>query len=230
MVLHLNIMTFFFHVFIELYKQLARDRSKDTLHGAFLDMTIHSADPVIAEHSKQCMKKSMEIGRRLGVKGVVFHTGLLAGFKEASYMDSWLEINEAFFRSLCSEYSEIEIYMENMFDLDPELWIRLGERLADVSNFGLCLDYAHASLADYPAADWLKAAAPFVKHMHINDNDLRDDLHLPVGEGKIDWNSFKKEMKNALFNENHNISILIEVKGIEAFQTSMMYWQKLWEE
>ena len=35
------------------YKALERNRSLDTLHGAFLDVTIHSDDPEIYEISKR---------------------------------------------------------------------------------------------------------------------------------------------------------------------------------
>ena len=37
---------------IEFYKSLPRDRSMDTLHGAFLDVTLHSADRKIKEISE----------------------------------------------------------------------------------------------------------------------------------------------------------------------------------
>ena len=55
------------------YCSLRRDRSKDTLHGVFLDVVISSDDPQIAEYSKKRFRQSMEIARRMAIKGVVFH-------------------------------------------------------------------------------------------------------------------------------------------------------------
>ncbi|MCM1236190.1 MAG: hypothetical protein NC489_39405, partial [Ruminococcus flavefaciens] len=30
------------------------------------------------------------------------------------------------------------------------------------------------------------------KHIHINDNDLKQDLHLALGDGQIVWERFQK--------------------------------------
>ena len=107
-----------------------------------------SSDPNIAAYSKKRIRQALEIGRRLGVKGIVFHTGLIAGFKEQSYVSNWLSVNVDFFQKICMEYPDLNVYMENMFDRDEELLYQLAERMKDVPNFGICLDYAHAAISD----------------------------------------------------------------------------------
>ncbi len=62
---------------ISFYVKQPHDRSRDTMHGAFLDITIHSEDSLIRQASERRIRQSMEIARELGVRGVVFHT---AGF------------------------------------------------------------------------------------------------------------------------------------------------------
>ena len=62
---------------ISFYSSIDRDRSGDTLHGAFVGLDIASADIVLRERSRALFRKSMQIAKKLGVKGVVFHTGLL---------------------------------------------------------------------------------------------------------------------------------------------------------
>lgn len=68
--------------------------------------------------------------------------------------------------------------MENMFDEAPDILAGLAERMKDIENFGICLDYAHAMLSKCPGDEWVRTLAPYIRHMHINDNDLENDLHL----------------------------------------------------
>ncbi len=37
-----------------------------------------------------------------------------------------------------------------------------------------------------PLSDFFDVLSPFIKHVHLHDNDGISDLHLPPGEGKID--------------------------------------------
>ena len=82
---------------IEFYAKYRSDFSRDTMHGAFLDVTIHSSDRLIREASELRIHQSMEIAKRMGLKGVVFHTGKLAGFNVESYLKLWHETNLRFF-------------------------------------------------------------------------------------------------------------------------------------
>ena len=208
---------------VDKYLSCGRDTSMDTMHGVFLDMVIHSTDPSIAEYSKQRIHQSMEIAKRLGVKGVIFHTGLIAGFKEQKYVSNWIKVNAEFFSKLCAEYPDICVYMENMFDFDYELILKLSKELEDVTNFGICLDYAHAAISHVAPVEWLRKCAPYIKHMHINDNDLINDLHMTLGKGKIDWQEFRRELELLLESGimKEMPGILIELKSLESFEESI---------
>ena len=214
---------------VERYLSCNRDTGMDTMHGAFLDLVLHSSDPKIAEYSKQCMRKSMEIAKRLGVKGVIFHTGLIAGFKEYNYVSNWITKNAEFFRDLCTSYPDIQVYMENMFDYDYELILKLSKELEGVTNFGMCLDYAHAAISHVAPEEWLRMCAPYIKHMHINDNDLINDLHMTLGKGKIDWQEFGAELEKLVKSGEMKEmpGILIEVKSLESFEESMELFNHL---
>ena len=72
--------------------------------------------------------------------------------------------------------------------------------------------------------DFAKELSPFIKHLHINDNDLEDDLHLAVGDGKIDWNIFKNHFDEDLKNAK---SILIETSDISSQRKSAEYLRTL---
>ena len=166
----------------------------------------------------------METAEELGVRGVVFHTGLLRDYREKSYLENWLETNAAFWEKVLEDFPGREIYLENMFEADGECLAKLGRRMASSGRFGICLDYAHA--AAFGDAEnlvgWMERTAPYIRHMHINDNNLKDDLHLPVGRGKIDWQQFRHLMEKYQVNA----SVLLEVKGFEAQKESLEYIRK----
>ena len=113
--------------------------------------------------------------------------------------------------------------MENMFDFDYELILKLSKELEDVTNFGICLDYAHAAISHVAPVEWLRKCAPYIKHMHINDNDLINDLHMTLGKGKIDWQEFRRELELLLEGGimKETPGILIELKSLESFEESI---------
>ncbi|MDE6910342.1 MAG: sugar phosphate isomerase/epimerase [Lachnospiraceae bacterium] len=207
---------------ISFYVKQPRDRSRDTMHGAFLDVTIHSEDSMIRQASGYRIRQSMEIARDMGLRGVVFHTGRLYGFRDEQYIRNWLDVNEAFFGGLLQEYPKQQIFMENMFDEAPDILQQLAKRLEHEPRFGVCLDYAHAAVTDIAGEQWVEALAPYIRHMHINDNDRINDLHQEIGAGKIDWQAFDSQMRRFQVAS----SVLIEMKDLGRQRRSMEYLKK----
>ena len=204
---------------IDFYKSIDRDRSEDTMHGAFLDVTLHSTDNRIREVSELRVRQSMEIAKELGIRGVVFHTNMIANFKDAAYMKKWVDTNAAFYKKLLQEYPGIHVFVENMFDLDPDMLVQLAGEMAEEPYFGICLDYAHATISKVEAKKWFEVLKPYIKHMHINDNDLKHDLHMAIGTGNINY----KELKELLESCEIEPSILVEVSKLEDQEASLVY-------
>lgn len=207
---------------IDFYKSLDRDRSEDTMHGAFLDVTLHSTDDRIREVSELRVRQSMEIAKELGIRGVVFHTNMIANFKDAVYMKKWVDTNAAFYKTLLQEYPGIYVFVENMFDFDPDMLLALAKEMENEPYFGICLDYAHATISKVEAKKWFEVLKPYIKHMHINDNDLKNDLHMALGTGKINY----KELKELLESGEIEPSILVEVSKLEDQEASLVYMKK----
>lgn len=196
-----------------------------TLHGAFLDVTVFSDDSLIAKASDYRVEQSLKLAELLGAKGVVFHTNYIANFRLESYRKSFVEKNATYWKEKLSRHKDLQIYIENMFDDTPELLVQLAEAMKDVDNFGICFDYAHAHVFGNPQEieTWVQALAPYVKHLHINDNDWKQDLHLAVGDGNIDWKRFKTYYET-YFPE---ATVLIEVSGMEKIRKSLDYLDRL---
>ncbi len=197
--------------------------SADTMHGAFLDVTIHSDDSLIRDVSMRRVRQSMETAKRMGLKGIVFHTGRLAGFRSAGYLKNWRDRNVSFFTEIAAQYPEQQIYMENMFDEAPDVLAGLAEQMRDVENFGICLDYAHAMIfSKCSGREWIEPLAPYIRHIHINDNDLQHDLHLAVGAGRLDW----QEFDHLIRQYDIEAPVLVEVNGYEAQKESLQYMKR----
>ncbi len=196
-----------------------------TSHGAFLDVTVFSDDIRIVEVSDYRVEQSLKIATELGVKGVVFHTNYIANFMQKSYCDSWVERNFIYWSKKLEKYSNLYIYIENMFDIQPFILERLAKKLSIYKNFGVCFDYAHAHVFgdENKVDEWVKSLHPYVKHIHINDNDFKEDLHLPLGEGCINWDIFKKYYEQ-YFSE---ASVLLELRGYQNIKKSIDFFKSL---
>ncbi|MBE5926411.1 MAG: sugar phosphate isomerase/epimerase [Lachnospiraceae bacterium] len=182
-----------------------------TVHGAFFDVIPFSIDSKIRQVSMLRIEQSIDVAKQLGAKAVVFHTNYNPFLNSVAYVESWIKENIKIWYDIIKNNPDINIYIENMFDVTPDIMLKLGEGLSVHNNFGICLDYAHASLGKVAPYIWAEKLGKFVKHIHINDNDLVSDLHLAWGKGKINrelfYESYEKYMSDA--------TVLIETSLME---------------
>ena len=207
---------------IDFYKKLDRDRTRDILHGAFLDVTVHSEDKRIRDVSILRIRQSMEIAAELGIRGVVFHTNQIPNFKTPGYIQHWVDSNRDFWMMILDEYPTLEVFLENMFDEDPNMLYRLAVEMQEQERFGICFDYAHATVFGQNIDMWADKLLPFTKHIHINDNNLNVDMHQSIGKGAIDWHQFNRLIKQSRTDS----SVLIEVNGLQKQEESLQYMKK----
>lgn len=200
---------------IRAYLGAGRDRSGDTLHGPFLDITIHSSDSLIRRASDYRIRQVSEIALRLQVKGMILHTNIIPNFYEENYRKGWIDRNEEYLTALLEEYPGLHIYMENMFDEEPDCLVALARRMQG-KRLSVCLDLAHAHLSKTEISVWQQTCAPYIAHYHINDNHGRVDEHLPVGDGDIAWEKILPAMCP-------DASVLVEVSSLEKYRKSVRY-------
>ncbi|MGN1415614.1 MAG: TIM barrel protein [Oscillospiraceae bacterium] len=194
-----------------------------TCHGDFFDVLVFSSDRLIRDISAMRVRQSIEAAQEAGAGAVIFHTNHNPFFISQSYVSNWLDCNVRFWSGILSEYPNISIYIENMCDSSPDMLAALAEKLSSFPNFGVCFDYAHACVFGSDMDSWVTALAPYIRHLHINDNDLKSDLHLAVGDGKIDWNRFK-EYYLKYFTD---ATVLIETSSVEAQRRSAQFLSEL---
>ena len=65
-------------------------------------------------------------------------------------------------------------------------------------NLGICLDTGHLNLGGGDQAEFIRAAGPLLRALHIADNEGQTDQHLmPFGRGTVAWDTVTREL-NAL--------------------------------
>ncbi|MCR5349651.1 MAG: sugar phosphate isomerase/epimerase, partial [Acholeplasmatales bacterium] len=199
-------------------KYSSLNRKNDTLHGVFFDIVLDSKDNLIKNISYQRVRKSLEIASKLKCKGVVFHTNYITWMKDINYKERWIKLNTEAYLKLIEEFKDLEIYIENMFDLDPYMLRDLVKNI-NHERIGVCLDIAHASISNMDLDIWFKELSPYIKHIHINDNDKIIDSHEELGKGKIDY----KKAYEYINKLNDNTSILIEISDYNKTYNSIKY-------
>ncbi len=207
---------------IKQYEQIGVPQGS-TMHGAFFDVILHSRDKVVRENARKRMRQSMEIAKRMGLGAVIFHTNYQPCIVGEGYMQSVIRENVVFLKELLEEYPMIPIYLENMFDDTPDLLVEISKQLQEYSNYGVCFDYGHACVYGSDIDYWVQRIAPHTKHLHINDNDLKRDLHLALGSGEINWEQFR-DYYQRYFSQ---CSVLVEVYGVEEQAASLEFLEGL---
>ena len=158
------------------------------LHGHFMD-TIHvSPDPDVRDLATKRYRESMDMAEAIGAEFIVFHTQYNTALRLPDYPEIFHQSSLRYWPEIADEAGGrgIMLYLENMFDVDPEPSGRLAREL-DHPAFRLCLDVAHAKIhSDVPISKWIAEYGDYLGHIHINDCDGENDLHQELGEGILD--------------------------------------------
>ena len=83
------------------------------------------------------------------------------------------------------EDPEVEIVLENVLETQPDMILDILEGVDD-PRLRMCFDVGHINAYSYiPIMDWLETCAPWIGHIHINNNDGREDQHMGLKDGSI---------------------------------------------
>ena len=76
--------------------------------------------------------------------------------------------------------------LENVMEPGPDMLVQIAAGVDD-PRFGLCLDVGHANtrVSETPPLDWIAPMAPWLRHVHLHNNDGDWDLHDALGQGMI---------------------------------------------
>ena len=189
---------------------------KLTSHLPFYDLNLASVDRHISDYSMKVMIKGLVFCEKLDIRSAVAHFGFnvkLAG-KAA---EKW---KEKFFtqkRLLESEAKKrgVDLIWENTYEENFDFF---DEILKVSPDTRFCLDCGHCNcFADFSPVEFFDRYGEKVVHLHLHDNDGKEDSHLPPGSGSVDFSALfnvigKSEIENAVFEiepemymENKNV-------------------------
>ncbi len=188
-----------------------------TVHGPFMDLCPVSVDPAIKEISKRRFDQLLKVIPAIGPKIVVGHAGYDAK-RLFSFKEEWIDGISEFWENVAVGLKESDclLVLENVYEHFPEDILPVFENLRQ-HDVGFCFDVGHMNVfskTDLP--DWLTKLGPYLKQFHLHDNNGDLDLHLPPGQGNIDFHTIfefienKKPILTLEPHEEKDLTVMLE--------------------
>ncbi len=154
-----------------------------TIHAPFMDLSPGAVDSLVRKVTVERFSMVVDIGACLGAKAIVFHSGY-EKWKYGLKIDPWLEESIKTWKQILTKAEgRVPVLIENIFEDEPGNLRLLMEQIDD-PNFGLCFDTGHFNLfSKVSLKEWLSQTLPYIKELHLHNNDRTSDQHYPVDEG-----------------------------------------------
>jgi sugar phosphate isomerase/epimerase len=174
-----------------------------TVHAPMADTNIAASDRNLRRFIIKRLEKSMQYAHQLDCLSWIFHPGFHSGI--SSFYPGWdWQINLESVKTLSAlgrKYN-VKIAIENI----PEIFPALLRSVDDFSRFyeelgidiGLALDVGHANV-NGQTKEFMNKFGDRIVHMHVSDNDGKQDSHLGIGKGTVDWQDFAKSVRRMQF-------------------------------
>jgi sugar phosphate isomerase/epimerase len=103
------------------------------------------------------------------------------------------------------------------------------EVVKSIPDLSIHVDIAHAYLHGGLAHidQFLRGFRDRLAHVHVSDNHGKDDEHLPVGEGKINFERVVKTLKRIKYDGTITFEIFQRKK--EGLPRSLVTFKRLWD-
>jgi len=185
-----------------------------TVHAPFTGINICLQNKELLNATMRRLKESIVNSASLDCRLWVFHPGMKAGVSMFYPGMDWTRNLESV--RLLSEFANehgVKTAIENV--MEPFVLKSVAEfkRFYDELNedVGLALDTGHANLSG-EVDGFLTELSDKLVHVHAQDNLGKEDQHLGIGYGSINWQSFADLLKKTSFD---GIVILESVEHIE---------------
>jgi len=196
-----------------------------TLHAPFANINIATPAEDMRNFFLKRLEESMDFARQLECRLTVFHPGLRTGISDFYPGVDWKTNIESVQKLLrLSRKHGVEIAIENV----PEQFGFLVANVEQFSRFfnelgkdiGLVLDVGHSNINGQTHA-FIEAFGEKIIHVHAHDNDGKQDLHLGVGSGTVNWQQFAEDTKKTRFEG------IVMVESYYNIKESIVKLQKL---
>lgn len=197
-----------------------------TFHAPFMDLSPGSPDPKIRDLTRQRLGQLIRLIPLFRPKTVVCHTG----YDHRRYWhirDLWLNNSLDIWSEIAGDIQSggTVLMLENVYEQSPGDMIDLLEHLSDY-GVGFCLDSGHqAVFSNLPMDAWIASLGPYLAQLHLHDNSGKQDEHLALGRGRID---FRHLFKLLTAISSIQPVITLEPHREEELWPSLRYLEKIW--
>ncbi len=206
--------------------QIRKRGLSTTLHAPYLDLSPGSLDSAVRALTKRRFHQVLELVPIFKPQTVVCHTG----YDHKRYWgskDAWIEKSQALWIWLSEEIKKEEslLMLENVYEQSPQEFLDVYEGLRG-QHVGFCLDTGHMaafSIVDLPT--WLQSLGEHIKQLHLHDNLGKQDDHLALGKGQIDFRLLFKYLQG---RKSDPPIITIEPHREEDLWPSLEYLERFW--
>lgn len=175
---------------LEVADIFAKQGLKVSIHLPFLELRPGALDPFILEATRKRLLEAVDIAAVYSPVHSIAHIGYFPQEYDDFFSD-WLVNSLTTWEMVLDRINErFPLFWENVYELEPEPIKDLLSHLGSIRYLGFCLDIGHwfcfgkgSELGNL--AQWLQLLGPFLKHLHLHDNDGFDDKHLGLGAGNI---------------------------------------------
>lgn len=201
---------------------------KFSVHAPFSDINIASPSKPILRTVLKRLEKSIACASDLNAYLWVFHPGLKTGISMFYPHMDWLQNLKSIklLLKIADDYG-VRIAIENVPEPYPflmknvEHFTRFYEEINE--KIGLALDIGHANI-NRQTEQFLTNFADKIVHIHAHDNYGKDDQHLGVSYGMVDWNKTAQLLKEISYNKT------VIVESVEHIEESLSRLKQLFEE
>jgi sugar phosphate isomerase/epimerase len=175
------------------------------------------------------MRRCLDVFAEVGAELVNVHPDFRVPLHEEPYI---IKANTESIAALVESAGQrgLRMMVENV----PGLYNRtdvLSALLAALPDLGFHLDVGHANLGTdrIITGDLLRACGHRLAHVHLSDNrGGHDDLHLPLGAGRIDW----LQTADLLIAAGYDGTVTLEVFSADQdyLALSRAKWRRTWDD
>jgi len=213
-------------------KVMQKANLKCTIHTTMYDINLASLNPWIREAGVACYKKYIEAAAYLEAEVLVVHAGILyKEFAEGPMREEFIRRAETALRESLLELADqaeragVIIGLENSPPKTDYAMVRDSEshlkmlKLIDHPQVQALVDVAHAHLCQLDLQKYLDELQPFTCELHLHNNFGKEDEHLGLHHGGIDYAEI---LKHPVCEK---VPVIMEIKSYgEVVQT--LQWLK----
>ncbi len=173
----------------------------------------------IRRASRLEMRASIETAAFLGARRAVLHYSFMSGMGRNAPALYTVYARESLEEAVdCATQAGIDLCLENLFpQLTPFGAVEDWEQcFARYPRLGFTLDIGHAHIGPDGMTrilDYIHRFRDRLRHVHVSDNRGRQDEHLAVGDGKIDFPAVAAALNRIGYQGDMTLEIFTERRG-----------------